>query len=70
MWLLGLELGPLEEQLVLLTTEPSLQPNLILLKLSMMALSSWRLRQKDLYGFEVSLDYRVKPCLNPHSPHQ
>lgn len=34
----------------------------------MMALSSWWLRQKDLYGFEVNLSCRVKPCLNPHSP--
>jgi hypothetical protein len=26
MWMLGIESGPLEEQSVLLTTEPSLQP--------------------------------------------
>jgi hypothetical protein len=38
MWLLGIE--PMEEQLVLLTTEPSLQPRLKFLKASIVVVLS------------------------------
>jgi hypothetical protein len=50
MWLLGLNSGPLEEQSVFLTTEPSLRP-------MKGVLQPWEARRSEL---AASLDYRIK----------